>query len=278
MCAPLPECPSRLRSYSASRNVAHDIDDAVTRLRERGYAVLPSVYPRKDVDALRAALLELYDEIDRPPASTEHPHEPQPGVEVGPAGIVFHQLATRRPDLVPLLLRPEPVAVVRGLLGDDMRLELPAGVISDHNRPFFEWHTHIGGVDDATLGYAREYPTFERSQRVTMLHYLDDLTPDNSPLLVLPRRIDEPTGPPYPQDQAEWPGQEAIHCPAGSVVILEQCTWHAAPRKVHEGLRLYIGFYFAAAEAPTSPLEDDTLGDYDGDCALFRSVTRRRDA
>ncbi|MCZ7679088.1 MAG: phytanoyl-CoA dioxygenase family protein [Sandaracinaceae bacterium] len=253
-----------------------DVAAAVRQLEEEGYAVLPSLYSEDDVRFFRETLLELYEEIGSPPARADGFVEPAPEVEIGPAGIVFRRLTHRRPNVIPRLFRPEAIEVARGLLGPGMYLELPAGVVSDHTRPFFEWHTHIGGVDDSTFRQKRIYPRFERSHRVTMLHYLDDLRPDNGPLLVLPRKLSDPTEPPYSVSQERWPGQVEINCPRGSVVILEQCIWHAALQKLTPGLRLYVGFYFAAAEAEATPLLDPSLSEYAGDDALFRSVLPRR--
>lgn len=234
--------------------------------------MLPGLYREEDVQAVRACLLDLHRSVESPLAGQASRPAPGPGVEVSPAGMVFHRLAAERPDIVPRLLHATAVEVVRGLLGDDMVLELLAGVVSDHRRPFFEWHTHVGGVDDESTGYNREFPTFTKSERVTMLHYVEGLTDDNGPLLVLPRRVDEGTEAPYPTAQEQWPGQVELLCPPGSVVILEQSTWHAACRRKTPGIRLYTGFYFAAATAAKNPVFDETLRDYAGDDALFRSV------
>ncbi|RLB51475.1 MAG: hypothetical protein DRJ42_16775 [Deltaproteobacteria bacterium] len=249
-----------------------DIDGHVEALRERGFTVLPGLHREEDAHAVRACLLDLHGSMESPPGGDPSHPALRPGVEVSPAGMVFHRLAAERPDIVPRLLHPTAVQVVRGLLGEDMFLELLAGVVSDHHRPFFEWHTHVGGVDDESTGYNREFPTFTRSERVTMLHYVEGLTDDNGPLLVLPRRVDEGTEPPYPTSQEQWPGQVELLCPPGSVVILEQSTWHAACRRKTPGLRLYTGFYFAAAGAAKNPVFDETLRDYAGSDALFRSV------
>lgn len=249
-----------------------DVDAAIAAVREVGYAVLPAIYPTEDVEFFRDAVLELYRSIGSPPARTEEHQTLGPDIEIGPAGIVFHRLTATRPEVIPRLLRPEAVAVLRGVLGDDMCLELPAAVVADSDRPFFDWHTHVGGVDDQTAGYAREYPSFTRSERITMIHYVDGLTPENGPVLVLPRRVDEPTEAPYPATQRDWPGQVEVHCPPGSVLILEQCTWHAAVQRRSPGLRIFIGCYFAGGDVPPSPVRDPSLHLYDGDDELYRSV------
>ena len=63
------------------------------------------------------------------------------------------------------------------------------------------------------------------------------------------------------------------------VVVLEQCTWHAAKQKTSPGIRAFVGSYFAAGDiARTTPLADDALAEWDGDDELFRSILPRRRA
>jgi ectoine hydroxylase-related dioxygenase (phytanoyl-CoA dioxygenase family) len=149
-------------------------------------------------------------------------------------------------------------------------------VLSDASRPFFDWHVHIDGVDDAHYENKRAYPTFECSERVTHILYLDDLTEDNGQLLVYPRRLTDPTTPPFDPRREHWEGQVAIDCPRGSVVVLEQCTWHAAQQKRSGGIRAFVGSYFASGRSKVTPLADPALADWDGDDEVFRSILPRR--
>lgn len=255
---------------------ALDLDGAVRQLGEEGYTVLPSLYPAEDVALFRRALIELHEGMDNLPSHPERHGPLPPAVELSPAGLVFHHFAARRPEVVPRLLRPEAVEILRRFLGRDMHLELAAGVVSDETRPFFEWHNHIGGSAERRFRGRPQLPRFERPQRVAVLCYLDDLEPGNGPLWVMPRRVSDPTEPPHATDREDWPGRVEIHCPRGSVVMIEQCTWHAVPQKREPGRRLYVGCYFGSREAPRSSLEiDDAL--YDHDDPLFRSVLPRRE-
>jgi hypothetical protein len=249
---------------------------AVRELFERGYTVFERAYSTEEVDYFRDRLTRVYDEIGRPKLSANPPYQPTPDVEIGPAGIVFHKLTTHYPDMAARLYKRHIIDTIRGLLGDDMRLELPAGALSDSTRPFFDWHVHIGGVDDAYFDNKRVYTTFERSERVTVLLYLDDLTEENGRLLVYPRKLTDPTAPPYDVKREAWPGQIEIACPRGSMVVIEQCTWHAARQKRSPGVRGFIGSYFAAGFAETSPLADESLQGWSGDDELFRSILPRR--
>lgn len=251
---------------------APDLSDPVVSLRERGYAVFERAYDAQEVEYLRDLLTSKYEALGRPALDSNPPTHPAPDVEIGPAGMVLLKLTKHHPELAQRLFKPHIIAAIRGLLGDDMHLELVAGAVSDASRPFFDWHVHIGGVDDATLGNNRQFRRYERSERVTALLYLDDLNDDNGKLLVHPRRLQEPTEPPYDVKSRHWEGQVEIACPAGSFVVLEQCIWHAARPKTTAGLRRFVGSYFAARGVSPTPLFDETLRDWDGSDTLFRSL------
>jgi hypothetical protein len=267
--------PPHSREVTALRSRSAADPRAVDELFERGYTVFERAYSPAEVDYFRGHLTRVYDRIGRPKLSANPPAHPEPDVEIGPAGIVFHKLTTHYPEMAPRLYKPRIIDTIRGLLGDDMHLELPAGALSDSSRPFFDWHIHIDGVDDAYYDNKRVYRTFDRSERVTVLLYLDDLTEENGRLLIHPRKLDDPTAPPHDVKQNEWPGQVEIACPRGSMVVLEQCTWHAARQKRSPGVRGFIGSYFAAHDAKRSPLSDESLVHWDGEDELFRSILPR---
>lgn len=259
-----------LKARAAAADPRH-----LEELRERGYTIFERAYSTDEVDYFRNHLVSTWEALGSPKLDANPPYRPSPDVEIGPAGVVFHRLTSHYPDLAARLYKPEIIAVLRGLLGDDMHLELPAGALSDASRPFFDWHTHIDGVDDAYYQNKRVFPTFTRSQRVTHLLYLDDLTVENGRLLVYPRRITDPTPPPFNPKVQRWEGAVEVDCPRGSVVVIEQCTWHAAHPKRSPGLRGFIGSYFASHDTPTTPWADEALRTWQGDDELFRSLLPR---
>jgi hypothetical protein len=248
---------------------------AVRELFEQGYTVFERAYPEEEVDYFRNHLTRVYEQMGRPKLIANPPIYPLPDVQIGPAGVVFLKLTTHYPDMAERLYKRHIIDTIRALLGDDMYLELPAAALSDSSRPFFDWHIHIDGIDDESLDYKRVYRSFERSERVTVLLYLDDLTEENGRLLVYPRKLTDPTAPPHDVHLESWPGQVEIACPRGSMVVLEQCTWHAARPKRTPGVRGFVASYFAARGAKVSPLADPSLRDWKGDDELFRSVLPR---
>jgi hypothetical protein len=254
----------------------HGTDARAREILERGYTVFERAYTEEEVAFFRDRLVASWTRLGRPSLSASPPGHPAEDVEIGPAGMVLLKLTRHYPETAARLYKPYIIDTLRAVLGEDMYLELPAGALSDGRRPFFDWHTHIDGVDDAYYENKRPFPTFERAQRVTHILYLDDLTEDNGQLLVYPRRITDPTRPPFDPRSQHWEGQVAISCPRGSVVVVEQCTWHAAHRKRSPGERAFVGSYFASKGSRTTPLADPSLADWNGDDELFRSVLPRR--
>lgn len=249
---------------------------AAAQLVERGYAVFEHAYSGEEVQFLRGLMIDTYERLGRPPLRANPPVRPAEDIEIGPAGVVFLKLTRHHPEVAARLFKRTIMDTIRCLLGEDMYLELPAGALSDSDRPFFDWHTHIDGVDDAYYKNQRVFPTFTQSKRVTHLLYLDDLSVENGQLLVMPRKLTDPTTPPFETKLERWEGQVAIDCPAGSVVVLEQCTWHAAHRKTTPGIRAFVGSYFASGDTPPTPICDPTLSEWTGDDELFRSVLPRK--
>jgi hypothetical protein len=245
---------------------------AARELLERGYTVFERAYDEAEVAFFRERLVATWTRIGRPSLASSPPSYPAEDVEIGPAGMVVHKLTRHYPETAPRLYKQHIIDTLREVLGPDMYLELPAGALSDSARPFFDWHCHIDGVDDAYYRNKRPFPAFDRSHRVTHILYLDDLSEENGQLLVHPRRITDPTSPPFDPRSQHWDGEVVISCPRGSVVVIEQCTWHAARRKLSPGVRAFVGSYFAARGSRLTPLADPALADWSGDDALFRSV------
>lgn len=255
---------------------SQDIAEAVAR---QGYAVLPDLYAADEVAAIRAPIASKYERLGRPRTWARPPRHPELEVEVSVVGLIFHHLGNHFPTLPPLLIRPDVVAAVRSVLGEDMHLEYTSAVVNFGDRPFFKWHMHIGGVDNILYRRRQHFPRFDRVERVATLLYLDDLNDAMGTLRVLPRRVDEPTEPPHDPDVQAWPGAIELACSAGTVVVMDQATWHAAAAKTSSGLRAFIACYWTAASAPDTSYKDASLTAFAGDYPLIDSVAgyERRD-
>lgn len=244
-------------------------------LRERGYTVVVGGHTPEQVARLRAALTEIYVRSGSPTPYDPRGRSISADVQLAPTGFVLTRLLALCPELADDILAPRVVAAARALLGPEARLELTGAVICDQRRPFFSWHNHIGGIDVEDYRARQDYPRFSRSQRVIVVHYLDDIDGDGGELRALPRALDEPTEPPHDIMTETWPGQERLHFPAGSTLILEQCTWHAVMPVRRPGLRMFVGAYLTSSEAPTTDAIDDSLRSFTGGGPLLRSLLPR---
>lgn len=251
---------------------------AIDQIRERGYAVLEGLFGPDDVAFFRDEIAKAYAAIGSPKTFARPPLEPAKGVEISVVGLVFHRLGVHVPSIAPKVLAPAVLDVARGVLGDDMHLEYTCAVVNADDRPFFKWHAHIGGVDNERYRKNSIFPRFEQSERLTMLLYLDDLTDETGTLLVHPRRIEDPTEPPYDPLLENWEGQVEMRCRKGTVVLMDQCTWHAARGKHTPGLRVFVACYFTSSRAAKTSWTDDSLSQWATENALLAAVLPRSTA
>jgi hypothetical protein len=248
---------------------------AASEIRDRGFAVFEGAFSAEEVSFLRDSVERRYDTLGRPRTFAQPPLEPASDVEIAVVGLVFYKLGVQCPEVATRLFKPEVIEAVRGLLGNDMHLEFTSAVVCNGDRPMFPWHMHVGGVDNEIYRKQKLFPSFERSERVTMLIYLDDLTPEAGTLLIHPRRITDPTAPPYDPALENWEGQIELACTRGTVVLTEQCTWHAARAKRSKGLRSFIACYFTSSFAPKTSYLDDSLRPWASEGSLLASVLPR---
>ncbi|PRP97465.1 hypothetical protein ENSA5_33580 [Enhygromyxa salina] len=244
-------------------------------LRERGFTVVERSHSRETVAKFRAGLEGLYQRYGAPPPFSAKGEQLGPDVQLAPTGFVVTRLLALFPEFADELLSPRVVEVVRRVLGRDMHLELTGAVICDAQRPFFSWHNHIGGIDVEDYRARSSWPRFCESQRVIVVLYLHDIDARGGELRAYPRAIGDPSEPPYDQMNPDWEGHAKLHFPAGSTVIFEQCTWHAAMARESPGLRMFVGAYMTSARAAATDAVDDSLVGFEGGGGLLQSLLLR---
>lgn len=255
---------------------AREVEALTQQLIERSFAVVPGCYAADKVARLRRALLDIYSRLDRPPLWSQEPQQLGENLELSATGLVIHKLLSFDPQLHHDLLEPDIVAIVRGALGDDMHLEFAGAVITNYTRPFFKWHNHVGGIEDEKYRRLGLRPPIERPERVAMIVYLDEMGPGAGQLLIHPQRVSGAAGPPGPVEQPDWEGRVEVSGPPGTVVMIDQTTWHAAlPRTVDQELRLFFGLWFAASCVPETERVDESLFSIDSPDPLLRSLLPR---
>jgi hypothetical protein len=252
-----------------------DLEAKAQQLVEDSYAVLPGHYEAAKVERIRGALAELYERLDTPPMYSKEPVWLGENLEVSGTGLVLHKLLGFDPSLHRDLLDAEIVEIVRRALGRDMHLEFAGAVITDRTRPFFRWHNHVGGIDDERYRRLGLRPAIEEIERVAMLVYLDEMGSDTGQLIIHPQRVSGAARPPGPVDELHWEGQFEVVGPPGTVVMIDQTTWHAALPRTVEGPRFFFGLWFAAASVPKSERVDESLFAIEASDPLLRSVLPR---
>jgi hypothetical protein len=245
-------------------------------VREQGFTVVERSHSPQTVAKFRAGLEELYERQGSPTPYSLKGEQLGPDVQLAPTGFVITRLLALFPEFADELFNPDVIEVLRRVLGRDMHLELTGAVICDATRPFFSWHNHIGGIDVEDYRARTSWPRFIESQRVIAVLYLDDVGEDGGELRAYPRAIRDPTEAPYDEMTPDWEGQAKLHFPAGSTVIFEQCTWHAAMAKTSPGLRMFMGAYLTSARAPKTEAVDDSLVGFEGGGELLQSLLPKR--
>jgi hypothetical protein len=242
---------------------------------ERGFTVFEDAYDQAWVEEVRAEILADYEALGRPPLWSREAEQLAEDVVVCMAGLTVHGLLPRLPERAKSLLEPRIIEAFRQVLGEDMHMEVAGWVISDKRRPFFDWHIHADGQDDSYHLRRGFWPKIETAQRLMALLYLDDLDEDHGPLLVHPHKIGEPLDPPHDTGLRDWEGQVELRVRRGTLVAVEQCTWHAVRQQLCEGPRIWICCTFAASEAPRCGWFDQRLLHYQSDNPLLQSVLPR---
>ena len=242
------------------------------QILEQGYTVFENAYDEAWVDAVRRDIVADYEALGSPALWTRDSEQLAEDVVVCMAGLTVHGFLPRMPERASTLLKPEIIEAFRGALGEDMLMEVAGWVISDKHRPFFDWHIHANGLDDSYYLKRGYWPKLDKCERVMALLYLDDLEPDQGPLLVHPHKVGDPLDPPYDTSLESWEGMVELNVKRGSLVAVEQGTWHAVRRQLNDEKRIWICCTFCSADAPRCGWFDERLAQYETDDPLLRSV------
>ena len=145
------------------------------------------------------------------------------------------------------LSHPEVLEVVAAYLGGEVRVEVTAGIVSDSRRPFMPWHCHVGGLDQERVRSLLPTLHLDTPRRVMCLAYPGGCDAESGPLLVSPRRLGDPLGPPGDPEDARWPSAVEIRAAPGTVVVADEALYHAVLPQRRAGLRVLIGAYYVRA-------------------------------
>lgn len=230
--------------------------DRREQLTGRGYAVWPALLSAEVIAALRAPMDRAAARFER--LHTDEAKDLGEGLSLTRTGLAMPRLLHAHPELSDLALPHAVMSTIDAVL-EGARAELIGAVASDEHRPFFGWHTHIGGEDEGSRLRANAWPVVTRIERVLTLAYLDPVDAASGALLVMPRAAGDDTAPPFDIQDESWPGAVEITGPAGTIVALDQCTWHAVRARTVPGRRVFVGGYFARADAMPVAWRDESL-------------------
>lgn len=231
--------PSRLNQTDWSRlNTAQRIK----HLEIEGYVLIPDLIPPETVAAVKA-------ELDRlPTVGTDYSENQRSHPDVQ---------WTDSPHCIDLISLPAMLDFLGALFGDELICTSCVFALSRPGHPGIAIHTDSQPYGSKIFGLQASAPRLVR-----VLYYLDDLTPERSPLLVIPHShlSLHADGNPYHR-YLSHPEAEMITCRAGSAAIINQAVFHANyPNHSREDRRLLAIAYRPAwagpiAEVPEWPAE-----------------------
>jgi hypothetical protein len=215
---------------------------------EQGFCVLEAVYSLADCQRMHEIALQAYRAKGSPPLD-------------GPP-VAFHPFLYLQPEMGEFFGKPIVYDAMAEVLQDDVRLAHSGGSISTEVGPgdLIHWHHHYGWPLPETL--ARERP-----ERILCNIYVEGSSPESGPLLVIPRRLNDPVVPLGPVDEA-WPGQIAVVAPPGSAIIFDTLLWHTGKRGIRRGLRRllpgghYQGWYNPRPHPADNQSDSPALAQY----------------
>ncbi len=190
-------------------------------------------------------------------------------------GVGIHPLLPVLPDLAPFFAYEPAIQTMAQLFNDTPRLVHAGARLSDlSSSSAIGWHHHYNNWD-ASLIPARTY-----CERVLYAVYVDGSNDDAGPLVVLPRKYNEPLQTPPGPINEDWPGQIIVNLPPGSGIIFDTALWHTAKRGSADSIRHLFGTHFQAWSDPRSHREDNLIDTpaVDAVCnanPLLKSIIRR---
>jgi len=237
------------------------VSERAHELETQGFTVLPDRLPPGALARLIARLDALREDADASMLYAEDDLVVAADVKVSPVGLTFFGLLGRAPEMAELILRADLVALLQEVLGTELELEQGSAVISDHTRPFFFWHEHVGGIDGEDFRQDRRTAQAKaRIERLVCTIYGTPLDAHHGAMLVYPRKVGDPLLPPHAPGRSPWPGAVQLSAPEGSIVVLDEATWHAVTPMSGPGVRRFVAFFVRRAGLPPNRRVDETIG------------------
>lgn len=236
--------------------------ERVKWLELEGFVMMPDLLTPEQLRAIKAELARL------PLAATDYSDK-----QLGTQNVQW----TDSPHVVETIAHPKVTAFLERLFGDELVFTSCVYALSKPGHPGIAIHTDAQPYGSSIFGKQASSPRLVR-----VLYYLDDLTLEKAPLLVIPRShlSMHADGNPYKR-YIGHPDAKAVTCKAGSAAIINQTVFHANFPNVSTEDRGLLAIAYRPAWA--GPIED--IEDWDPDRVarlpehvkpLFKSRNTRR--
>jgi hypothetical protein len=212
--------------------------ERVRSLELEGYVVLPDLLSPEVLGRVQAEMARL---TTTPTDYSEH--------QRGARNIE----ATDSPAAIGVIALPAMIEFLSGLFGDELICTSCIYAESRPGHPGIAIHTDSQPYGSAIFGVEASAPVLVR-----VLYYLDDLTPDCSPLKVIPRShlSLHADGNPYNR-YLSHPDEVMVCCKAGSAAIINQKIFHANfPNYSDRNRRMLAIAYRPAWAGPIAQVPD----------------------
>ena len=210
----------------------------IKHLELEGYVVMPNMIPPD-------LLQEIRSEVDRLPTIGTDYSEDQRGHK----DVHF----TDSPKCIDLIALPGMLEFLSALFGDELVCTSCTFALSRPGHPGIALHTDSQPYGSEIFGMQASSPRLVR-----VLYYLDDLTPEKSPLKVIPHShlSLHSDNNPYKR-YLSHPEEVMVTCRAGTAAIINQAVWHANfPNVSTQNRRLLAIAYRPAWASPIAEVPD----------------------
>jgi len=234
--------------------------DHARELESRGFTVFESLVPESTTAPIRDGLEAIWDRAGRPKLYAWEDVCVGEGLTVSPVGMAVSGVLRRLPVIVDMLLHQRLHELFAEVLGVGYELEMVSGIVSDRSRAFFFWHNHIGGIDGEDYR-GRPHPRVSDVERLACTYYASPLDAAHGTMLVHPRARGDATEAPQPETLEQWEGAIELTAPVGSVLVLDQCTWHSVKPMSCGGRRYFVGSFVRRAGLPATVRSDPSVAE-----------------
>jgi len=217
-------------------NMSNLVNDAVASFEARGYAVLPGLFTDAELDALHDELAALQSRLlagDLPPGcGTVILDDPDALIDGEPFAHYVCEITCVSAGARNAVLHPVLVEMARRTLGPQAWLleDDRFGVVYQDARPGDgSGYSRIGWHSDAQSG-----PALDWWPSMAFTIHLDPTSPQNGFLRVVPgshRGSDAGMPPGF----EKVPGEVAVYCDRGDVLLHHSGLWHSAARATDDG-------------------------------------------